>query len=197
MGGYFAQSDKKKVKAEGGKRETTLEAVRKRKGEGREGLRKENIKNETRERIIVKGQALRLSPWLWPAWMGQSVYSLHAAMHRVPGKKTDLPHPGSNISLVQCQQETNLLNLDSVPGFQRSLVKNQNWVAWSLNLSRNGSYFKEMKVRSFYLRCEKFEAHSSLMEIKSPVFHKYPGGNSTRELSEDAIQHFGGLGGWN
>lgn len=86
----------------------------------------------------------------------------------MPGKKTDLPHPGS-IFLVQCQQETNLLNLDSVPGFQRRLVKNQNWVALSLKLSKNGNYFKEMKVRRFYLRCETFAAHSSLIEIKSPV----------------------------
>lgn len=64
MGGDFAQSDKKKVKAEGGKRETILEEVRIRKGEGREGLRKENMKNETGERTNVKGQALPLSPWL-------------------------------------------------------------------------------------------------------------------------------------
>ena len=70
MGGNFAQSakDKKKCKGEGGKKRDHIGSCEK-KGRGQRagGWRKEeNMKNKTRERVIVREKAFPLLPWLRP-----------------------------------------------------------------------------------------------------------------------------------
>lgn len=72
MGGNFAQpaKDKKKCKAGGGKKRDHTGSCEKKKGSGQRagGWRKEeNMKNKTRERVIVREEAFPLLPWLRPA----------------------------------------------------------------------------------------------------------------------------------